>query len=291
MQPGKRCKLHKGIFRKAETRAGPDGKSLDLILPDIPEKELRDSLPCVSVITITKDRGMFAALMLYNWMAIQYPREKLEWVILDDSQDRGSPYQLSDYIPPDDPYIKYHKLPEWSPVSAKRNMAVQLAKYDHIVHMDDDDYYFPEHVLVKMRIMQHYNCSGVHSMPIGVYDMMERSSYIFSSGTKNSYNTNDVAEATMAYTKSYWEKNKFCSDRIQGTGEGRAFVGKNFKQWVTVDFFFNMVSITHSLNVTGNNRRFINENQERIRTGNFEDVFPADFNALLTNIRKILVQK
>lgn len=282
----KKCRLRKGNFRQAQMVTHQNG-SMDLILPEIPEAELQEILPSVSIVTITKDRAMFSGIMLYNWINIKYPRDKLEWVILDDSEDR-SVYDLEDYIPQDDPHIKYHKLDRHYPVAEKRNRAVELASHDYIVHMDDDDYYFPDHVLAKMRIMLHYKCQGVHSIPIGVYDMMERSSYIFEPCGKVSYDVNDSAEATFAYTRDYWSRNKFYSDTDAGTGEGRSFINKHFDKWVKVHFMFNMISITHSKNITGHNRRLINENMDTVKTGNFEDVFPPSFKQNLDNIRKIL---
>ena len=279
-----KCRKHKGYFREAQIVTHNNG-SLNLVLPEIPEEELSALLPPVSIVTITKDRAMFAGLMIYNWMNIKYPRDKLEWVILDDSEDR-SEYDLADYIPQDDPNIKFHKLDKWYPIADKRNKAVQLASHEYIVHMDDDDYYFPDHVLVKIRLMFHYNCSGVLSMPIGVYDLMERSSYILE--TFKNIHTNDIAEAAVAYKKDYWRNHKWISNNPKGTGEGRGFIGNRFDKWVNVNFMFNMVSITHSRNITGNVRRFINENLSTIKTGNFEDVFPPGFNQNLDNIRKML---
>nr|QBK87790.1 MAG: glycosyl transferase family 2 [Marseillevirus LCMAC202] len=281
-----KCRLRKGKYRKAKIVTHQNG-AMDLVLPDIPEEELQQILPNVSIVTITKDRGAFAGILLYNWMNIKYPREKLEWVILDDSEHRTD-YDLEDYLPPDDPYIKYVKLDRWCPVAEKRNKAVELASHEFIVHMDDDDYYFPDHVLAKIRILLQYNCQGVHSLPIGVYDMMERSSYIFDPTGKADIDTNDVAEATLAYRKDYWRNHKFVSDNPEGMGEGRGFIGKRFSKWVNLHFMFNMISITHSKNVTGHGRRFINENLDTVQTGRFEDVFPPAFNLNLDNIRKIL---
>jgi glycosyltransferase involved in cell wall biosynthesis len=281
-----RCRVRKGNFREAKVTTHPNG-SMDLDLPELSEGELQEMLPKVSVVTITKDRGMFAGIMLYNWMNIKYPRDKLEWVIVDDSEDT-SQYDLRDYIPQDDPYIKYHRLDKWYPVAEKRNKAVELCNYEYIVHMDDDDYYFPDHVLAKMRIMLHYKCNGVLSMPIGIYDMMEKSSYIMELVGRDRYNTNDIAEATVAYKKDYWRRNPWISEHEKGMGEGRGFIGSHFNQWVNVHFMFNMVSITHSKNITGHNRRFINENLESFKTGNFEDVFTSGFNQNLDNVRKML---
>nr|QBK87650.1 MAG: glycosyl transferase family 2 [Marseillevirus LCMAC201] len=281
-----KCRIRKGKYRKAEIVTHQNG-SMDLVLPDISEQELQQNLPCVSIVTITKDRGAFVGIMLYNWINITYPREKLEWVILDDSKE--STYNLQDYLPPDDPYIKYVKLDRWYPVAEKRNKAVELASHEFIVHMDDDDYYFPDHVLAKIRLILQYNCQGVHSLPIGVYDMMEKSSYIFDPTGKGDTDTNDVAEATLAYRKDYWRNHKFVSDNPEGMGEGRSFIGNKFSQWIKLHFMFNMISITHSQNITGHGRRFINENLDSVKTGRFEDIFPPAFKLNLDNIRKILV--
>lgn len=279
-------KVRRGYFKEALVTTDKTTGSMYLELPQVDEQTLRTQLPHVSIITITKNRGMFIGTMLYNWMNIKYPREKLEWIIVDDSDN--TEYNIAEYIPENDPYIRYIKLDRHYNVDEKRNKAVELAKYNYLVHMDDDDYYFPDHVLMKMRLMMHYGKQGVLSMPIGVYDLMERSSYIFNTNkTSTQFDTNNIAEATLAYTREYWQNNKFESCEVNGISEGRAFVNKHFDKFVRVHFLFNMISITHTKNITGHGRRLINENTD-IKVGNFEDVFPQDYNTLLDNIRKIL---
>jgi glycosyltransferase involved in cell wall biosynthesis len=277
---------YKGTFKEAKMIVNKDG-SMHLVLPEESEQDLIQKLPPVSIITITRNRGVFIGMMLNNWLNIKYPRDKLEWVILDDSDNTD--YPLSDYIPQDDPYIKYVKLNTRHRVDDKRNMAVKMAKYEYIVHMDDDDYYFPDHVLVKMRLLLYYKVQGVHSIPIGVYDMMQKSSYILGV-PKGLNNTNAVAEATLAYRKDYWQKHPFKGEGEWGLSEGGAFIGKNFDKWLNVHFMFNMISITHSKNITGDARRFINENKDKVKTGNFEDIFPEDFKHQMANVYKLLNQ-
>jgi hypothetical protein len=277
-------KNYKGHYKKAKYNIGPDG-SMILSLPDISEQELIKTLPNVSIITITKNRGMFSSLMLYNWINIKYPREKLEWIILDDS-DPNQLYNLSDYIPQDDPYIRYIKLNKSYTISEKRNMGVELSKYDFIVHMDDDDYYFSDHVLAKIRVLLHYNLQGVHSFPIGCYHLFDKTSYIFDK-KNNNYDYNQISEASIAYRKSYWLNNKFSSS--SGTAEGINFINKNFKKWVNLHFMFNTISITHSLNITGDNRRLITNYNINQSVGDFSTIFPQDFNFILKNLEKLLL--
>ena len=278
-------KKPKGFYKQAKINTAEDG-TMDLVLPSFSEEDV-EKLPPVSVVTITKDRGQFAALMLYNWVNIKYPREKLEWLILDDTE-KGAEYDLRDYIPYDDPTIRYVKLDKWMPIADKRNKAVEMAKYDVIVHMDDDDYYFPDNVLVKVRLMEHYNVDGVHSLPIGVYDLMEGTSFVLDTVMKSGFDSVAIAEASIAYKKSYWERNKFKGESSMGAAEGASLVNGHFQRWVQVHFLFNMISITHSKNVTGQGRRLVQEGMTFRKVGNFEDVFPEDFKTILQNIKKIL---
>lgn len=273
--------MRKGHYTQAKVINDPDG-SMVLDLPEVSEEELRKTLPPVSVITITRNRAVFAGVMLYNWSKIKYPRDKLEWVIVDDSDDGND---LAEFLP-DDPNVHYHKLDRWYPVAEKRNKAVELAHYDIIVFQDDDDFMFSDHVLAKVRVMQHYKKEGVHSMPVGIYDMMEQSSFILDL----KHDTNDIAEATLAFTRRYWKKHPFASDQKNGMGEGRAFVGRNFDKFANLNFMFSGIAVTHTKNITNHNRRFINERQQQVKTGDFRDIFPAGFNLVLENIRKILIK-
>ena len=46
------------------------------------------------------------------------------------------------------------------PVGQKRNYGVEQCRYDFIVHQDDDDYYFPDSILAKVRILKRYPKCG-----------------------------------------------------------------------------------------------------------------------------------
>lgn len=278
-----RCKLQKGCFIDVKVQQNADG-SMDLCLPHISEEELVPNLPHVSVVTITKNRGEFAGLMLHNWLNIRYPRDKLEWVIVDDS-DPDTEYPLKDYIPQDDPNIKYHYLDKHMRVDDKRNKAVELASHDYIVHMDDDDYYFPDSLLAKIRIMLQYNCSGVLSAPIGVYDLMERTSAVLMTSEKQGMNTNDIPEASLAYKRSYWKNNPFVATTETGQMEGRGFINKHHNKFANLHFMFNMISVTHTKNISTDNRRLIVDNKDT-KVGNFEDIFSSGFKYNLEQVRK-----
>lgn len=271
--------LKYGKYKKARMIPESNG-SYTLDLPELSEEDI-ENLPTVSVVTITKDRSEFVSSMLFIWSKYIYPPEKLEWIILDDSQDPDQ--NLGDYLPEDE-RIKYFKVKEWMPIDKKRNAANSLAKNEIIVHMDDDDYYFPDSILAKVRTMLHYDKIGVLTWEIAVYDLKNRKSFI----THRPDHTNNIAEATIAYRRSYWESHPFSSENDKGMGEGESFIDK-FRDWVDIHFLFNSISITHSKNVTENSREFQkNDNNDSNASGDLFTIFPDNYKLILNNIDKLL---
>ena len=50
-------------------------------------------LPCVSILTATYKRSHFNALMIYNVRNYHYPKDKLEWIIYDDSPNEHKQFK------------------------------------------------------------------------------------------------------------------------------------------------------------------------------------------------------
>jgi glycosyltransferase involved in cell wall biosynthesis len=97
-------------------------------------------LPLVSVCTPTFNRRPFIPAMLQCFAHQTYPRDRMEWVIIDDGTD-----PIEDLVS-QHPCIKYFRLEEKISLGKKRNMMHEKARGDIIVYMDDDDYYPPDRV-------------------------------------------------------------------------------------------------------------------------------------------------
>jgi hypothetical protein len=69
-----------------------------------------------------------------------YPKDRMEWVIVDDGTD-----PIEDLVA-QHPCVQYIRLEEKISLGRKRNMMHEKARGDIIVYMDDDDYYPPERV-------------------------------------------------------------------------------------------------------------------------------------------------
>jgi len=70
-------------------------------------KELKkftdDDLPTVSIITPTRNRPHFMKLAVYNFYTQNYPKDKLEWIIIDESNP-----PVKEHIPADERIKYYH---------------------------------------------------------------------------------------------------------------------------------------------------------------------------------------
>ena len=104
-------------------------------------------LPKVSCVTLVHNRKHMFKLAIYNYQTCEYPKNKLEWIIYDTSNNEE---KIEDFLPNEEERqklnIKYHHNPETITIGTARNNACRLAENDIIAFMDDDDYYFPQHI-------------------------------------------------------------------------------------------------------------------------------------------------
>lgn len=101
---------------------------------------MASTLPMVSVCTPTFNRRPFIGAMIQCFDHQTYPRERMEWIIIDDGTD-----PIEDLVSTH-PCVRYFKLDDKVSLGKKRNMMHKKARGDIIVYMDDDDYYPPERV-------------------------------------------------------------------------------------------------------------------------------------------------
>jgi len=106
----------------------------NLKLEKLPKK------PFVSVCTPTFNRRPFIPIMIKCFENQKYSKERIEWIIIDDGDDKIE--DLVSHIP----QVKYYKYDEKMTLGKKRNLMHEKCKGDIIIYMDDDDYYPPERI-------------------------------------------------------------------------------------------------------------------------------------------------
>jgi glycosyltransferase involved in cell wall biosynthesis len=98
------------------------------------------SYPLVSICTPTFNRRPFFPYLIKCIEAQDYPKEKIEWIIIDDGTDK-----IGDLVK-DLPYVKYHSFDEKMLLGKKRNLMHEKSLGEILVYMDDDDYYPPQRI-------------------------------------------------------------------------------------------------------------------------------------------------
>lgn len=202
------------------------------------KKPIKDDMPPVSVVTITHDREILFQLAVNNWRCFDYPEQNMEWIIVDDSPTDS----LKQHIPKTN--VKYIHIPSDKPLSIaeKRNIAVGEASNDIIVHMDDDDYYYPISLYARVKTLLTYETRGYHCVgcdKYAVYNILDDYSF--------QLNTNNLSEASMTYRKSFWNSQKF---RDHDRGESIPFLKNRRKQVVTMPYGYVFIAVTHGKNIT-----------------------------------------
>ena len=97
-------------------------------------------LPFVSICTPTFNRRPFIPIMIECFNHQTYPKDRMEWIIIDDGTDK-----VGDMLK-DVPQIQYFSYDTKMTLGKKRNLMHEKSKGDILVYMDDDDYYPPERV-------------------------------------------------------------------------------------------------------------------------------------------------
>lgn len=175
-----------------------------------------EDLPDVSILCITKDRRPFMPLLKYSYMIQSYPEDKMEIVIVDDGDDSIEDTLFGV------PNVKYVRCDPGMTISQKRNLGVENAMYDIIVVMDDDDVYPNNSVLQRVAMLlkePKKQCGFCTTIPC--YDITKYSSFM-NVPPITLQMSERISEATLIFTKSFWEENKF--DDMVHVGEGNAFI-------------------------------------------------------------------
>jgi hypothetical protein len=112
--------------------------------PKLPPILNVEDCPPISIITLMYNRRRFFDLACHNIMISDYPKDKIEWNIIEDSDDisEDSSDKIISTAEQSKPLeIVYIPLKKKISISEKRNLGVLRAKNDIVLFMDDDDHY------------------------------------------------------------------------------------------------------------------------------------------------------
>lgn len=119
--------------------------------------------PFVSVCTPTFNRRPFIPILLEIFRHQDWPRDAIEWIIVDDGTDKIDDILQGPLATDLKPVIRYFSLDSKMNLGAKRNFMHDQVRGDFIVYMDDDDYYPPcriRHAIDTLKKYPEALCAG-----------------------------------------------------------------------------------------------------------------------------------
>jgi glycosyltransferase involved in cell wall biosynthesis len=155
--------------------------------------------PFVSICTPTFNRRPFIPYLIKCVEQQTYPKDRIEWVIIDDGSDK-----IEDLVK-DIPYVKYFACKKQLTLGKKRNIMHDKCSGDFIVYIDDDDYYPPEriqHAIETLQANPNALCAGSSEMHI-YFDHIKT---LYQCGP---YGANHATAATFAFRKELLKHVKY----------------------------------------------------------------------------------
>ena len=191
--------------------------------------------PFVSICTPTFNRRPFIPFAIKCFEHQNYPRDKMEWIIVDDGTDKIE--DLVAHLP----YVKYFKYDEKMTLGKKRNLINSKATGDIIVYMDDDDYYPPDRVKHAVEKLKDSKALCAGSSAMFIYFKHISKMFLF-----GPYGPNHATAATFAFKKELLDVTKF--DEESSVAEERKFLKDYTIPFVQLESSKSILVFSHTQN-------------------------------------------
>ncbi len=202
----------------------------------IEKKNNPDNLPFVSICTPTFNRRPFIPYMIKCFEHQTYPKDKMEWIIIDDGSDKIE--DMVSHIP----QVKYFKYDEKMTLGRKRNLMHEKSSGEIIVYMDDDDYYPPErvsHAVETLRKNTRALCAGSSRM----YLYFKHVSKMYQFGP---YGPNHATAATFAFKRELLKTSSY--NETESLAEEKHFLKGYTVPFVQLDSLKTILVFSHVQN-------------------------------------------
>lgn len=175
----------------------------------VPPVLSNDECPPISVITLLHNRRKFVDLAIHNLLLTDYPKDKIEWVVVEDSDNVDE--QASDKIikfgrEAAPMSVTYVPLQKKTSIGAKRNLGCKRAQNDIILMMDDDDHYPPTSFRRRVAWLVKHPWSPLVTVgtTLACYDLLKGTSAV-NTPPWNLGLAERCSEATLTFKKSFWD--------------------------------------------------------------------------------------
>jgi glycosyltransferase involved in cell wall biosynthesis len=245
------------------------------------DTQKKNKQPFVSICTPTFNRRPFFPYIIKCFENQTYPKNKIEWIIIDDGTDK-----IEDIVK-DIPQVKYFKFDTKMTLGKKRNIAHEKCSGDIIIYMDDDDYYPPErisHAVEKLIEKPSALCAG--SSEMFIYFKHIQKMYKF-----GPYGPNHSTAATFAFRKALLKQTSY--DDNACVAEEKHFLKGYTIPFVQLDPMKSILVFSHNHNSFDKKELLLNPNplvtisekkvEEFVKEEDIKQFFLHDIDKLLDN--------
>jgi glycosyltransferase involved in cell wall biosynthesis len=194
--------------------------------------------PMVSVCTPTFNRRPFIQNMFQCFRNQDYPKNRIEWIIVDDGTDKIRDLIASSNIP----NIRYYEVAEKMTLGAKRNYMHSFVRGSFVVYMDDDDYYPPDrisHAVERLQSSPTALCAGSSE----IYIYFKHISKMIQCGP---YGPNHATAGTFAFKSELLKITKY--EESAALAEERAFLKDYTIPFIQLDPLKSILVFSHEHN-------------------------------------------
>lgn len=219
--------------------------------------------PMVSICTVTYNRRKFLPLLEQCIAEQKYPLDRVEWIILDDS-DNGEP----PFIPKESLGItcKYIVGDRRLALGEKRNKIHHYCSGDIFVYMDDDDFYPAERVSHAVTLLTGSKCLVAASTILPIYFLDLRELWI-----SGPFANNHGTAGTFAFYRELLETQAF--EEGAERAEESFFLNQFTIPMVQLDPLRTIISMSHGSNTFDKKQLIAKGKSPNMRKVN---AFPSD---------------
>jgi glycosyltransferase involved in cell wall biosynthesis len=216
--------------------------------PKKSKNKIKNYKPFVSVCTPTFNRRPFIESMIKCFNHQDYPKDRMEWIIIDDGTDK-----IGDLVA-QLPNVKYFPYDKKMPLGEKRNIMHEKSKGSILVYMDDDDYYPPtrvSHAVERLRANPDALCAGSSEMYI--YFKHVNKMYQF-----GPYGPKHATAGTFAFKRELLKDHSY--ENHASLAEEKAFLKNYTVPFVQLDPLHSILVFSHDHNTFDKKKLLYNAN-------------------------------
>jgi len=215
--------------------------------PSLPPILLPEDCPPISIVTLLYNRRRFFELACHSMLLTDYPKDKIEWIIVEDSDTDSASDRVVAVANAAAPLrVEYIPLKNKTPVAEKRNIGVAAATAEIILMMDDDDHY-PETSFrrrVAWLTKHPWRPRAVAATTIACYDLVKGISAVNTPPMGLPLGQR-ISEATLTFYKGW---SQFPS-AVQ-VGEGEGFIAGREEDVLEIPPQQIIIAFSHGANVS-----------------------------------------